>query len=305
MMIRAAYIGIVIIWSTTPLAIQWSSEGGGYLFGLTARMVIGLAILYMVFKLLSIKLPRTISAVKVYMVSGLGIYASMFCVYWGAQFIPSGWIAIVFGLSPIVTGLFSMLLCQEKSFNLLRLIGIVSAVLGLTIIFGSSNDMSINTTWGIAAVFVSTITHALSAVIIKRINAPLSGIQSTHGGLLVAVPLFLLSMLLLGESMAVEIPSSAWSAIVYLGVIATALGFSLYYFVLKNLDAIRVSMITLITPVTALLLGAYFNNELLTLSTLFGAGLVVLGLAIFEFDKVLCKILMSSSRHCASLIARD
>ena len=79
----------------------------------------------------------------------------------------------------------------------------------------------------------------------------------------------------------------------------------MYYFVLKNLDAIRVSMITLITPVTALLLGAYFNDESLTLSTLLGTGLVVLGLAIFEFDKVLCKSLMRSSKHCASLIARD
>ena len=42
MSIQAAFIGVVVIWSTTPLAIQWSSTGGGYLFGVASRMVLGL-----------------------------------------------------------------------------------------------------------------------------------------------------------------------------------------------------------------------------------------------------------------------
>ena len=51
------------------------------------------------------------------------------------------------------------------------------------------------------------------------------------------------------------------------------------------MDAIRVSMITLITPVTALLMGTLFNNEPFTLSVLLGAILVVAGLGVFEFEK--------------------
>ena len=41
MSVPAAYLGIILIWSTTPLAVKWSGEGPGYLFGVTARMVIG------------------------------------------------------------------------------------------------------------------------------------------------------------------------------------------------------------------------------------------------------------------------
>ncbi len=29
MSLPAAYLGIILIWSTTPLAIQWSTEGIG------------------------------------------------------------------------------------------------------------------------------------------------------------------------------------------------------------------------------------------------------------------------------------
>ena len=31
MSVPAAYLGIVLIWSTTPLAIKWSSAGAGFL----------------------------------------------------------------------------------------------------------------------------------------------------------------------------------------------------------------------------------------------------------------------------------
>lgn len=303
MLVKAAYIGVIIIWSTTPLAIQWSSIGGGYLFGVSARMLIGLFVLYLLFKLTRSSLPRTTCALKVYVVSGMSIFASMTAVYWGAQFIPSGWIAVVFGLSPIFTGVLSKVLYQQKSFSMLQLIGMVCGLAGLITIFGNSSDFNADAAWGILAVLVSTIIHALSAVVIKRIDAPLTGMQATLGGLTVAVPLFLISILINSGQVSLDIPSSAWGAIIYMGVIATALGFSLYYFILKNMDAIKVSMITLITPVTALLLGALLNNEPLTMPILLGAILVVAGLGIYEYEKGLNRLiarLVNARSSCVS-----
>lgn len=283
---------MIIIWSTTPLAIQWSSIGGGYLFGVSARMLIGLLILYIIFKLTKLSLPMSRCALNVYMVSGLGIFTSMTAVYWGAQFIPSGWIAVVFGLSPIITGVLSNILYQKNTISVLQFTGILLGLAGLVTIFGTSRDFDVDSAWGTVAILISTITHALSALVIKKINAPLTGVESTHGGLIVAVPLFLILMLMSRDEITLDIPLLTWAAILYLGVIATALGFSLYYFILKNLDAVRVSMITLITPITALLLGTILNNEPLTLPILMGAILVVAGLGIFEFKKDVNKLIV-------------
>ena len=44
MSVPAAYIGIILIWSTTPLAIQWSGTEVGYLFGITSRMSLGVIV---------------------------------------------------------------------------------------------------------------------------------------------------------------------------------------------------------------------------------------------------------------------
>ena len=305
MIVRAAYIGVVLIWSTTPLAIQWSSQGGGYLFGLTARMVIGLGVLYAIYKFTRMYLSHSPAAMRVYVISGLGIFVAMFSVYWGAQFIPSGWIAIIFGLSPIVTGILAHVLLGEKSFTPLRLLGIASGLAGLFVIFNTSVQFSTDALWGLAAVLLSTVAHSFSAVLIKRINAPISGIESSFGGLILAAPLFLIVLLVSGRGVEADLPVVAWGSIIYLGVVATALGFSLYYFILKNLAAIQVSMVTLITPVTALMLGALLNNEPLTPSVLLGAFLVMSGLALFEFDKIVCRFLRRSSRQCAALMGED
>lgn len=289
MIVKAAYLGIIIIWTTTPLAIQWSSGESGYLLAVTARMAIGLCVLTLLFTFMRLRVPITKQAVYVYLLSGLSIFLSMLLVYWGAQFIPSGWIAIIFGLSPIITGIFTSVIFKQNIFSLLKLFGLILAITGLIIIFGNNINISDYALCGITAVFISTITHALGAVLIKRVNTTLSGMQATQGGLIIAVPLFGITMIINQGSTGYELSMANWLAIVYLGLIATALGFSLYYFVLKNLDTMKVSMITLITPVTALLLGALLNNETLTLSILLGVSLILAGLAIFEFDKHICR----------------
>ncbi len=53
MSVSAAYPGVVLIWSTTPLAIKWSSEGVGFLFGVAARMVSSILICLALIALLS------------------------------------------------------------------------------------------------------------------------------------------------------------------------------------------------------------------------------------------------------------
>ena len=104
MSVPAAYIGVILIWSTTPLAIKWSGEGAGYLFGVTARMVIGVLLALLVLALLRRPMQWHRKARLSYLVAGGSIYGAMLTIYWAAQFIPSGWISVVFGLTPIMTG---------------------------------------------------------------------------------------------------------------------------------------------------------------------------------------------------------
>ncbi|MGI9321045.1 MAG: hypothetical protein ACR2O5_06490 [Thiogranum sp.] len=62
-----AYIGIILIWSTTPLAIQWSGDGVGYLFGRTSRMFLGVMVGLMVAGLFKVRLPWHAEARRTYL----------------------------------------------------------------------------------------------------------------------------------------------------------------------------------------------------------------------------------------------
>lgn len=73
-MINVAYIGVIIIWTTTPLAIQWSSGEYGFIFAVTARMALGLAVLGLVFILMNYELKLHKKAIHVYLLSGVSIF---------------------------------------------------------------------------------------------------------------------------------------------------------------------------------------------------------------------------------------
>ncbi len=282
MSVPAAYLGVVLIWGTTPLAIKWSGEGVGYLFGVTGRMVIGVVLALLLVHLMRLRLPWHPAARYTYLAAGLGIYVAMISVYWAAQFIPSGWIAVLFGLTPIVTGLMARVWLAEQGLTPVRFAAMLVALSGLAVIFNLGIDQGQQFLFGMLGVLFSVISHSASAVWVKRMESGLHGLVITTGGLLVSVPLFLLTWFLQGDAWPVEIESRVSSSILYLGVVGSVLGFALYYYVLRHVEATRVALITLVTPVIALLMGHWLNGEMINGQVWLGALLIMLGLLGFE-----------------------
>ncbi|MGD8590379.1 MAG: DMT family transporter [Chromatiales bacterium] len=288
MSVPAAYLGVILIWSTTPLAIKWSGEGVGYLFGVTGRMLIGVVLAMLVLRLMRLRLSWGVTARQTYLAAGLGIYLAMTAIYWSAQLIPSGWVAVVFGLAPIVTGVMARLWLTERGLTPVRLAAILVALTGLGVIFTSGLHAGGQMVLGLAGVLFSVLCHSASAVWIKRLNAGLHGLVVAAGGLLVATPLFLLTWLLQdGDLPTVTLVQTRtlW-AIVYLGVIGSVLGFALYYYVLRHVETTRVALITLVTPVIALIIGQWLNGESVPLEVWLGTSLILLGLLIFELGSL-------------------
>jgi len=56
--------------------------------------------------------------------------------------------------------------------------------------------------------------------------------------------------------------------------------------VIKHLEASKVALITLITPVIALLLGNLLNGEDIGLRLWLGTGLILFGLSVHQWDEL-------------------
>ncbi|MEK7323084.1 MAG: DMT family transporter [Pseudomonadota bacterium] len=282
MSVPAAYLGLILIWSTTPLAIKWSGQDVGFLFGVTGRMLLGAVVCLALIRLLRVELPWHRAAVRTYLAAGIGIYGSMLCVYWGAQYIPSGLIAVLFGLTPLVTGALAMAWLGERSFTPGKLAGIAAGLTGLVMIFGGGSQQGPLALQGICAVLVSVVLHSISSVRVKLIGAEVPALAVTSGGLLVAMPLYLATWWLVDGVVPRVLPARVALSIVYLGVVGSVIGFVLYYYVLKRLSAGRVALITLVTPVTALLLGNVLNDERPGLEVWAGTVVILLGLVLYQ-----------------------
>lgn len=283
MSVPAAYIGVILIWTTTPLAIKWSGEGAGFLFGVTGRMVIGVILASVLLSFLGKRLQWHKKARQTYLAGGLGIYGAMMLVYWGVQFIPSGWVSIIFGLTPVITGVLASVWLNENAITPSRIVGLLLGFAGLLIVFAQGLSVSYESSLGVAAVIMSAIVHSISTVWVKRIAAALPGMTITTGSLLVAVMLFLMTWFATGSSWPQNMDTRSAGAIVYLGVIGSVLGFALYFYVLTHVQATQVSLIALITPVTALMLGAILNDEIITLQVWLGVMVITFGLLMFQW----------------------
>ena len=277
------FIVVVLIWSTTPLAVKWSGEGPGFLFGVTARMLIGTLLMLLMARIKRVGVPWHAAAVKTYLAAGLGIYGAMICVYWGAQFIASGYISVIFGLTPILTGLFAWFILEERGLTPLRALGILLGMFGLVLIFHRSVNLGHTVMLGIAAVLLGVLLHTISGVLVKRLHGELPALSVTTGGLLVATPLYLLTWIIQDGHWPQQVPTQALWSIIYLGVIATGIGFSLYFYILKHMPASQVALLTLLTPVLALWFGSVFNHEVVGLSAWLGTGLILFGMSIYQW----------------------
>jgi drug/metabolite transporter (DMT)-like permease len=283
MSVPAAYLGVILIWSTTPLGIQWSAQGATFTFAVLARMAIGLAICLLLMRATRTTFVRTPAANQLYVFTGLSIFGAMLLTYWGALHIPSGLISVIFGLSPLVTGAFAAWWLRERTLTPLRLLGLALALAGLWALFGQPWPGDSQARWGTVAVVAGMMVQAIGLVWIKRLNAQVASLAITTGALAVATPLFALAWLAGDGGRLPDITPRGGAAIVYLGVFGSVVGFTLYYYVIKHLDTGRVALITLVTPVTALLLGQTLNAETIPPMGWVGIALIGAGLVLYEW----------------------
>jgi drug/metabolite transporter (DMT)-like permease len=285
MSIPLAYVGVILIWSTTPLAIQWSGQEVGFLFGITSRMLLGVLAGLTLALLMGMRLPWHASARRTYLAAGLGMFFAMLSVYWASQYIPSGWISVLFGMAPIVTGIMASLWLHEQALTPTRIVGILLGIAGLAIMLLGAQSLGRAAPLGIAGMVFSVTAYSASAVAIKRIGADIPALATTIGGLAVMVPLLLAVYYFSDTPLPDTIPARAAVSIIYLGIIGSVLGFAMYYYILRHVEATRVALITLITPVIALLLGHGLNGEPLQTEAWIGTAAILSGLLLFEYGQ--------------------
>lgn len=282
MLVPAAYAVVVIIWSTTPLAISWSGLTIDPVAAGGLRMTFAACVGSLWFLLRWRKLPLHRDALKSYAAGAVGVFGAMCCTYLSTPYVTSGLISLFFGITPMLAAIFSQLLLKEGGLTPIRWGACVLALAGLATIFSDDVALKEHAQIGLCLLLVAVTLFSLSSVLVKQCATKLEPFEQTLGSLLVSIPCFFIAWLIEGAPKVIIDPlSRSFISIIYLAVVGSLLGFVAYFFVLKRLSAATVGLVTLITPVFALVLGHQINNEPFSHSLFLGAGLIIMALAIF------------------------
>ncbi len=283
MSLPAAFVSVIMIWSTTPLAIKWSALGVGFSFAVFARMAIGTMLSILLLLVLRIRFPLHRKAQHSYLASGLSMFGAMALTYWSAQFVSSGMISVMFGLSPLLTSLGAALWLKEEAITLNKLAGMLLGLMGLVLVFQGGLGLGNGAVMGLVALLIAVMMQSFGLVWIKKIGDDSPPLATTLGSLSVALPLFLAAWWIADGHWPASLPERAVAATVYLGMFGSVLGFALYYYMINHMDTGRIALITLLTPVIALLLGHGFNHEAVLPHVWFGTVFILLGLGMHRW----------------------
>jgi drug/metabolite transporter (DMT)-like permease len=281
--IIAAYVTLIAIWSTTPLAIKWSATDLSFAGGIFWRIVISSILALVILKLNRQPLFFEKGVWRFYAIGALGIAPNFLLVYWASLWIPSGLISVIFSAVPFLMGILSYYWLGNNVFTRQRVIALVIALLGIVVIFYDQIEVIGEMgAYGMLAMILSVLVFAVSSTLMQKMGGTASALQTTTGSLLFSLPMLALVWLLVDGTVPTDISIKGLSSILYLGIVGSLIGFFLFYFLLHRLSAYFVSTVGMISPVFALMISAFLADEVLGHRLLIGAVMVLIGLTIYH-----------------------
>lgn len=273
---------LVFIWATTPLAIVWSVSDLHPMWALVIRFFIALPLAVTMLLLLKVKFPIHKIALLSYAAGALSLIGSQIFTYAATAYLSSGLIALMFGLAPIMAGLIGRFGFQQK-LAVLQWLGMATSLIGLAMICLSDSRQHVQPI-GIVLMLISVFSYSLSIFLVKKINADLPVMAQATGSILVSTVLATLLIPWIWQYVPTHFPSAkSLVALTYTIVMASLIAMFCYFKLVQNLQATTLSLTTVMTPMLALLIGAYLNHEQLSVQVFVGASIILFGLVLYFF----------------------
>jgi len=227
----------------------------------------------------NISLQTDKASVRLYLLMGFFSFVIPFgLVYWAQQFVPSGMAAVLFAVYPFWVVIFSHIRIPSDFIGFFKIFGTVLGFAGIVIIFSDSfvGDIS-NYLIGMFAVVLSGIMQAWIAVSIKKFGHHLHPLSMNFIPMAIAGISMVLIAFFTEDLSTLKFDQNAYISILYLAVFGSIVTFTSFYWLIKHVNLVILSLVAFITPIVALVLGYFFYDEVLSTRHFIGAALVLTG----------------------------
>lgn len=251
----------------------------------TLRVGIAAFTLWGIALMLGLRTPKSIKVWGAFL--GMGLLNNVIpfvLIVWGQTQIASGLASILNAATPIFTIVVAGILLPDERPTPLKLVGVALGFVGVAVMIGVPTLGRDSNLLAQLAIVGAAISYAFAGVYGRRFKSLGANPVITAAGQVTASTLILLpiSLFVDGTIDVSEVQTSTWIAILGLAVASTAIAYVLYFEILELAGATNVLLVTLLVPVSAVLLGWLFLNESLELIHVLGMALIALGLSAID-----------------------
>jgi drug/metabolite transporter (DMT)-like permease len=251
------------------------------------RVGLAAALLWACAPLIGVSPPRNLRAAAALAIVGFGNNALPFAlIAWGQTHLPSGLASILNAATPLFTVLAAHVLTREEKLSGLKLFGTLAGLAGVAWLVGPDLLLGGGTMggWAELAVLAAALCYALSAIYARRMRSLGLKPIDVAAGQATAATLFLAPLaLVIDRPWTLPMPGGpAVASVVAIAALSTALAYIVYFRILAGAGATNVLLVTLLVPVSSVLLGALFLDERLLARQFLGFGLIAIGLAFID-----------------------
>lgn len=280
----AGILALSLIWGFSFLAMRIALDEIGPFNVVAHRVTWAMLALWTYVFARRMPIPRGAGIWGAFFVMGLLNNAIPFgLIAWGQQHIETG-LASILNASTAVWGVFvAAMMLPDEALTPRKVIGTIVGFLGVALAIGLSafRDLDLRSA-GQLAIITSSLSYAFAGVWARK---KLRGLRPevAAAGMLTGSTLIMLPMAFWVEgTFALELSLRAWTAVLYVSLVASALAYLLYYQVLPIAGSANVMLCTLLLVPVAIIAGALVLGEALAPQAYWGFALLACGLIILD-----------------------
>jgi drug/metabolite transporter (DMT)-like permease len=204
-------------------------------------------------------------------------------IFAGQTEMGAGLASVLNATTPFWTILIANAVTSDEKLSLNKVAGVLLGIAGVAVMVGPGIVASLGgPVWAKFAMVAASISYAVALIFARRFKGVPPAIVAT--GQLTASTIVMIPVVLFwngpADLFAASLP--VWAAVFALALVSTAFAYILYFGIIGSAGATNASLVTLIVPVSAILLGFVFLGERLELFEVAGMVLIAMGLVTID-----------------------
>jgi drug/metabolite transporter (DMT)-like permease len=232
------------------------------------------------------------------MVGFLNVALPFVLISWSETYIESGMASILNSTVPLFTIVLAPLFLSDDRFSLPKLLGLLVGFAGVIVLFlpALSHGVS-HSLIGQGGMLLATLSYAAGGVYARVKTRGLPPQIQAFMQFVMATLLVWALMLLVDRPLRFPHLAITWVGLLWLGLLGSCIAYLLYFSLLNSVGPTRTLLVTYMTPLVGVLLGAAYLHEQVTWQAVVGGILIVSGVVVVNFKFQPSK-LVASTEEC-------